>query len=82
MGTSENIAWLGSQPEPGMQATVNRLVAGDLHGAYALTEPLDSYVLEVAPVVEPAGIRTTYLLRGIFAGNTWARFEIVEVAME
>jgi hypothetical protein len=86
----ERAAWLGSQPEPGGAATINRLVAGAWDGheqtTGPLAEPLDSHVFEAAQVVTPDGVRTTFLLRGLFGreGETivWEGFDVVRVSAD
>ena len=86
IGTGDTIGWLGSQPQPGA-ATVNRIVAGiatsasDSYGP--ITDPVDSYIFEAAPLATSAGVTSTFLLRGIFdrteTSTSWKQFEIVKV---
>ncbi len=88
LGTAERLAWIGARPEPGGFATVQRLVAGvvteDAEHHAAFTEPVDGAVLVTLPVATPAGVTTTYLVRGVFAPRVgpqlgWDRFELLAV---
>jgi hypothetical protein len=90
LASGDKAAWLGSEPEQGGPATVNRIVTGVSDMANqergALTEPLDSHVFEVAPVVTPEGVTTAFLLRGIFEreenGASWREFDIVKIVAD
>lgn len=87
LGTADHYAWLGSEVEPGQQATVQRLVAGVAVGndsaRATFTDPVDRNVFEAAPVATSAGVTKTFLLQGVFGhvGNqvVWDRFELLSV---
>ena len=89
LGTSEALAWLGSDVEAGQPATVQRLVAGIATAAgttrTAFSDPLDRNVFEAAPVATPTGVSTTFLLQGIFGHvngqPVWDHFEVLRVSL-